>query len=259
MWNVFNHILTVLCFVDLVVILSNLPISLRTLIPSYLSSPYPHWSDCICHIAVSSSSFLTVAITIERYLAVCYPINYQIRMTKWTRGSTMAKYLVPAFILSVSLNIPKILNVVGFLSEDKFDPEYQEMYFKVAISSQIIHPLCTTCIIPIIVLCLLNWQIIRGTKRLHSGSLDSSLHKTMTALVVVFIILNIPKAVLLFLEVSTIPNILECHRRKCAYEISELRWLADRIIRFVVLLNSSLNFIIYCFSGPSFQVKSLFL
>ena len=76
-------------------------------------------------------------------------------------------------------------------------------------------------------------------------------------IVIVFVVLNIPRVILGVFEVSTIPNILECRRRHCRYFVSHGRWVADSIIRFLLMLNSSLNFIIYCFHGSTFR-RTLF-
>ena len=255
MWNIFNHILAVLCLVDFVVIISNIPLSLRTISPSSIPHSAAIWSDVVCHIAVSSSVFLTIAITLERYLAVSSPLEYQARFAQWSHSKIIFCYLVPVFFFASLFNVPKILNILGVLREDNFGPENQELFLKIAISTQVIHPLCTICIIPIIILCYLNWRILMGAKRMNARGLDPSLYKIMTILVLVFIVLNIPKVALLLYEVSTLPNILECHKNFCLYHIPDIRWLADRIIRYLVLLNSSLNFVIYCFAGPSFQVN----
>ena len=77
--------------------------------------------------------------------------------------------------------------------------------------------------------------------------------KIMMTIVAVFILLSIPKVILALFEVSTIPNILDCHQRQCRYYVSSERWVADSIIRYLVMLNSSINFIIYCFLGSKFR------
>ena len=80
-------------------------------------------------------------------------------------------------------------------------------------------------------------------------------------IVTVFIILIIPKMVLALYEVSTIPDILECYESSCYYYLSPKRWAMDIIIRYLVMLNSSINFIIYCFVGSNFRntLKQIFL
>ena len=81
--------------------------------------------------------------------------------------------------------------------------------------------------------------------------------RIMMTIVAVFIVLSIPKVILALFEVSTIPNILECHERKCRYYVSSERWVADSVIRYLVMLNSSINFIIYCFLGSKFRETML--
>ena len=81
MRNVFNHLLATLCMADMMVILTNLVFSINTLCPNnpFLSTLVPV-SDGLCHIAVTASVFLTIAITVERFYAVCSPFTYQTRV-----------------------------------------------------------------------------------------------------------------------------------------------------------------------------------
>ena len=50
---------------DMIVIITNLFLSIKVFIPTFLTELGP-WSDSICHIAVTESVFLTIAITVER-------------------------------------------------------------------------------------------------------------------------------------------------------------------------------------------------
>ena len=132
------------------------------------------------------------------------------------------------------------------------------LYIIIGITYQIFHPLTTTCLVPILILCILNYRIIIGSKRM-SASLqnDISMARIMMTIVAVFITLSIPKMVLALYEVTTIPNILECYRRSCHYYITSNRWVADSIVRYLVMLNSSTNFLIYCCFGSNFR-RTLF-
>ena len=253
MRNIFNHLLAFLCLVDLVVIMTNLVFSLSTLQPEHtvLTSLLP-WSDGLCHIAVTCSVFLTLAITGERYQAVYSPYSYQARLDHWW---LLSAYTIPLVMAAVLLNTPKILHLIDARVIKDIFRHHSISYIKFGIIYQIFHPLSTTCIVPIIILCFLNYKIFKGSRRLISSSstADISLAKIIMTVVSIFIILTIPKVTLALYEVSTIPDILECHRRKCRYYISSQRWMADSIIRYLVMLNSSINFIIYCFVGTNFR------
>ena len=79
MRNVFNNLMIVLCVADLLVIISSLPYSLKHLnLFRSIVDPLLHLSDCLSHVAVSISVFMTICITLERHFAVCSPLTYQV-------------------------------------------------------------------------------------------------------------------------------------------------------------------------------------
>ena len=43
-------------------------------------------SDAVCHVAISASVLLTLAITVERHHAITSPYTYQIRLTNTPRA-----------------------------------------------------------------------------------------------------------------------------------------------------------------------------
>ena len=122
---------------------------------------------------------------------------------------------------------------------------------------------------------VLNIKIILKSRRLNGSSrsnIDFTLAKVMMSIVFVFVVLHFPKMIMAlyevnqisnslyncayfstFWQVSTIPDILDCYRNGCMYYVSSSRWIADHIIRYLVMLNSSVNFIIYCFVGSYFR------
>lgn len=78
MRNIFNDLLSALCIADLVVILTSVVASLRSL---QVAVPYTLYaiSEGICHVGTTASVFMTVSITAERLAAVCHPHTYQVR------------------------------------------------------------------------------------------------------------------------------------------------------------------------------------
>ena len=258
MQAIFNHLLTALCISDLLVILSNSVVAANLLYPenSIISIIFP-WSDALCHVATASSVFFTISITIERYYAVCSPLTYQARVVEKGSRWILWSYIIPCTLAAAFFNVPKIVQLSALVNIHSLSPIQRNMYIKFGIIYQVFHPLFTTCIIPILILSVLNYKIVLSSKRVTSSisSNDISLSKIMMTLVMVFIILNIPRTSLLVYEASTIPNILDCHNRKCPYFISSTRWLVDSIIRYLVMLTSSVNFIIYCFVGSTFRTN----
>ena len=104
-------------------------------------------------------------------------------------------------------------------------------YIQFGIFSQIIHPLLTTCVAPILLLTVLNYKIFLGSSRLPNSSQETNLSTIMIAIVSVFIIMALPKMALNLYEVTTIHDIVECRQRGCGYNISAQRWLADSVVR----------------------------
>lgn len=63
-------------------------------------------------MAMTGSILMTVAIGLERYVAVHYPINYS-RVTNDAHAlkRRVAKYLVPVTVVSVLFNVTKFLEI----------------------------------------------------------------------------------------------------------------------------------------------------
>ena len=255
MFNVFNHLLVCLCLADMIVILTNISFVLRSVFPHivFFSTIAPI-SDSFCHIAVATSVFFTISITIERYYACKSPFNYHSREQSHGHWLIVGSYVLPSIVAAVIFNIPKLLQLADILVVENIPTEYQTHFVKIGIIYQVFHPLTTTCIIPFFILGSLNYSIYKSSRRLNvTPYRDISLENILMSLVVVFIILSIPKMFLALQEVSIIPDILDCLDRKCGYHISSNRWIADITIRYLALLNSSINFIIYCFVGSNFR------
>ena len=252
----FNDLPVLLCMVDLLVIFSNLILSAKTLIPHNSMVPVIlPWIEGLCHIALSASVFLTITITTERYCAVSSPYTYKIKLTRRGYWRSISYYIVPVIMAAVILNIPKILQISKLLTP--LFRDHKKHFIRAGIIYQIFHPLLTTCMIPIIFLCILNYNVIKISKQRLSSftrmASEVNMAKIMITIVLLFIFLNLPRMFLALYEVSTIPNVLDCYERSCRYHISSKRWLLDCLIRYLVMINSSINFIVYCFMGSNFR------
>ena len=83
------------------------------------------------------------------------------------------------------------------------------------------------------------------------------LAKTMMVLVFVFLILNCPRLVLGLIEVTQLSSVELCYKNNLDFHIKKETYLLDFAARFLVIVNSSINFIIYCLVGSEFRQKLL--
>ena len=68
MSSVFHHLLAFLCLADLVFVFFNLLISpLPLQIYNIYAYKFHPIAECVCHVALAASIFLTTSLTIERH------------------------------------------------------------------------------------------------------------------------------------------------------------------------------------------------
>ena len=84
---------------------------------------------------------------------------------------------------------------------------------------------------------------------------EFQLAKMMMVLVLVFLILNCPRLVLGLIEVTQLSSVELCYENDLDYHIKKETYLLDFAARFLVIVNSSINFIIYCLAGSQFRHK----
>ncbi|XP_023331090.1 FMRFamide receptor isoform X2 [Eurytemora carolleeae] len=210
MSSVFNHLLVLLCCADILVTLTGLIFSFKVLIPGlYMRTVLPI-SDSLAHVAVTASVFFTVAISLERHTAVCSPLTYQARIVEKGHVCLLVSYSLPVILFSILLNLPRIFAHFPFGQILQADP----MYIQTGIYSQIFHPVCTTCILPFISLAVLNYRIFLASRRQGSANnpSDLAMARTMMALVLIFLILNLPR---LSLGLYEIPGCNELVNQLC--------------------------------------------
>ena len=82
---------------------------------------------------------------------------------------------------------------------------------------------------------------------------EFQLARMMMVLVLIFLILNCPRLVLGLIEVTQLYSVELCYHHHLDYHIKKETYLLDFAARFLVILNSSINFIIYCLAGSQFR------
>ena len=61
------------------------------------------------NILMSWTTFLTMGLATERYLAVCRPLLYRSLEVTYSSGARVMTYFLPSMIFSIILNIPKFM------------------------------------------------------------------------------------------------------------------------------------------------------
>jgi len=157
-----------------------------------------------------------------------------------------------------------LFNTTRFIAISSLGPRLQKIpaYLKFLLFFQAFHPLTTTGLAPLVLLLILNFKIYRrislSNKYFRAGSSRTKeyhLAKTMMVLVIVFIVLNMPRLVLGLNEVLHMPALEKCFKQDYHYHQGKITYIVDSWARFLVILNSSVNFIIYCLVGSDFQSK----
>ena len=108
--NIFYQmLLRLLCF-DICVLLTWMNLSLFTafrLNNRIIIELVPYFSYPATHIAISASTFMTLAIAHERYLAVKYPLKYSEDMkTPKILARRLRIYMIMVLLISITFNLP---------------------------------------------------------------------------------------------------------------------------------------------------------
>ena len=57
------------------------------------------------------------------------------------------------------------------------------------------------------------------------------------------------------IQVTRLNTVEQCFEADEDYHVSKLTYILDFVARFLVVLNSSINFVIYCFVGSQFRIE----
>ena len=234
---------------------------------------YPHIIHPFTHIAATGVIFMTVAITIERYLGLCHPFLPHTSRKAWY-------YVVPVVIISVTMNVPKFLEI-----EHRWDPvtdtetnktiemisyrstllRTQENYI---VGYQMWTRLICDCVIPVMILLYLNTKIILAlisatkVQRFNSARRQrKEINLTLVLLCIVFIFFccHAARIILDVHEFLNVDKVIACQQlHKCTKK--PFIWLPNsfffflpKVSHLMQILNSSTNFIVYCLVGHTFR------
>ena len=107
----FNHLLIVLACYDLLFIVCSIPVHTSRIFEfgGYLFANLYSFFYPMTSVSFTGSIYMTMAITIERYLAVCKPHRYREINSTMKPLYRILLYFLPVAVFSILLNIPKFL------------------------------------------------------------------------------------------------------------------------------------------------------
>ena len=176
--------------------------------------------DPIEYIFLVGSIYMTVAISIERYLGICHP------HLKFTKRSLV--FILPVILISFSFILPMLLNAEFSVDYNAYI--WASMFF--------------LTILPLVALLFFNGSIIVAVKRSSNcqrtqNRSEQNTTNILFCIVIIFLILHIPRVLF---------------RSLLSFASGSFRMLLY-IERLALIMNSSVNFIIYSLVGSNFRTE----
>ena len=180
MQTAFNQLLICTSVLDMVFLLSNAPNTIHAL-GSEVFKPVSKIAEMISRLSLSASVFMVIALSYERQFAICYPHSYRINLKIVPRWRHLVKYISPVIVFSVVFNLPIILSMEENLKRNptfiktnlylravsqKSTYLYKNIKILITIFGFQIHPVTTTGWLPIVLIGIFNFKIIRGIQNL---------------------------------------------------------------------------------------------
>ncbi len=196
-----------------------------------------------------STVWLTVLVSMERYVAICHPLKAASICTI----SKVRKAVIVIFISSIVYNIPRYFEF-QVIAHDAMDKTYigtHEVYRY--LYTGVLYSL-TLFFIPLLTLIFLNVKLVmalnEGKKQWETLQFRQKREQNLTiiplTIVLVFFICGVPALAVNVID-SMNPYLLD--------QPSYLVFLV--IANLLVVINSACNFIIYCLLGKKFRSKLL--
>ena len=212
-------------------------------------STFVHIPDCIQSFALMGSIYTTLMISLERYLGTCHPFM------KFRRKITI--YVVPVLIATFCFHLPYFFDCKYYFVNDTlhikgrtwYDDTYVKRYYGWTIAF-------VFDIIPLPVIICLNALIIQKVRKpphiligIIIGNTEYKDDVTKTLLLVVGVFLFIRSA-------DIIVTMLTYFGRN--EDEFRVKWMfIDPIVKLMLILNSAINFVIYCLVGTKFRYEFL--
>eukprot|EP00092_Neocalanus_flemingeri_P036969 GFUD01040248.1.p1 GENE.GFUD01040248.1~~GFUD01040248.1.p1 ORF type:complete len:384 (+),score=91.46 GFUD01040248.1:150-1301(+) len=211
---------------------------------------FPYFLYPLHNILLTCSIFMTISISIERYLAIFHPLVYRNRSYSWN----LSCHILPVLALSVIINIPKFFesgvvydtisgnSKIG-ITELRYDRNYVIYYqnwFRFLVLG----------LVPMLLLIFLNLRVFMAINSRKSSSKEMTYSTILLLIVAIFILCHLPRVALNFHEVLEFEQIDQCGPPVWSLIFSVF---SNSLLP---AINSTINFFIYFLAGKKFR-KSL--
>ena len=256
----FNQLLTGLVIYDLVYLLTMMLGSLRKFgVQSDLHIVlFPYVLYPMNAISMMGSIYMTMAVGMERYIAVYQPMEYS-RVANDASAHTkrLLTYVLPITLFSVFFNIPKFLDSQVVYKDNEVYMEVTDLRMSTPYVTWDHNwaRLMVLGVFPLIVICYLNYKIyvvISKRRKIHRRKQDDNLSVVLMIIIISFTICNILRVVLNMHEITVIEEIHICRNSNLG---GFPLWII--ILGFIspilLVIHSSANLLIYCVFGTKFR------
>jgi len=252
-------LLTLACFDSLFILCGGINYSCRAfkagsqvftlLFPTFI---YP-----FSYIGLTGSIFMTFAISIERFLGICYPLKFPPHTRKaWY-------YILPVVLISILINIPRFFDAV--ISWNEGSPSYQPSGLRMSVDYikyyRTYFYITFSALMPFLSIFFLNARIIWDLQHVKAQRFGSSkklkkeinLFLILLSIVVTFLFLHSPRIIVDIYEFLNVEEVAVCQEAGVYFRPIEFIKTLTYISHFTTIINSGVNFLIYSFVGNSFR------
>ena len=212
-------------------------------------------------IASTGTIYLTILVTVNRYISVCRPYEASNLCSVYHAR----RHVVLVALFSILYNLPRFFeyNVVTAINprtnrselRSTLTPFGQNMIYQVLYGNALYF--LVMFLVPLITLLILNYKLIKALRKAkkkraqllktgrdsHNRSEDD-ITLVLIVVVVVFVICQTPALI-----TQSLLSFLDISKKGCPNPF----FFYERISDLMVVANSSLNFLIYCFCSKKFR------